>query len=199
MFHVLGVVFFLCGGMFRHQQHCQAFQDFSSNGSSCLLASIFTPFPPPVAWAWVLEVDPLTPSIWVFFNPIVIYGFLLLCDEKCRFFSSTFELPYLKLVQHCQLPFILVFPLVVSYPPPLGGTPRRGGRHQPHQTLKKSKKYKGGKKCHTMVAQSSPKMLEWHRSALKAWSILAWILGSRVDRRELMAFQVAILTSTVAT
>ncbi|KAH8959048.1 hypothetical protein BDL97_06G060800 [Sphagnum fallax] len=29
--------------------------------------------------------------------------------------------------------------------------PRRGGRQQPHQTLKKSKKYKGGKKHHLMV------------------------------------------------
>ncbi len=37
-------------------------------------------------------------------------------------------------------------------------TLRRGGRQQPHQALKKSKKYKGGKKHHMMVAQSSPKM-----------------------------------------
>jgi hypothetical protein len=37
-------------------------------------------------------------------------------------------------------------------------TPSRGGRQQPHQTLKKFKKYKGGKKHHTMVAQSAPKM-----------------------------------------
>ncbi len=36
--------------------------------------------------------------------------------------------------------------------------PSRGGRQQPHQTLKKFKKYKGGKKHHTMVAQSAPKM-----------------------------------------
>jgi hypothetical protein len=50
-----------------------------------------------------------------------------------------------------------------------------------------------------MVTQSTPKMLKWHHSALKACSILSWILGSRVDRRELMAFQVAIPTSTVAT
>jgi hypothetical protein len=78
-------------------------------------------------------------------------------------------------------------------------TPRRGGSQQPHRWLKKFKKYKGGKKRHTMVAQSSPKMPKWHHSALKAWLILAWILGSRVDRRELMAFQVAIPTSTVAT
>jgi hypothetical protein len=47
-------------------------------------------------------------------------------------------------------------------------TPRRGGRQQPHQTLKKSKKYKGGKKRHTMVTQSTPKMPKWHHSALKA-------------------------------
>jgi hypothetical protein len=78
MFHVLGVVFFLCHGMSRHQQHCQGFQVFSSNGSSCLSTSLSTPFPPPMAWAWVLEVDRLTPSIWVFLNPICIYGFLLL-------------------------------------------------------------------------------------------------------------------------
>jgi hypothetical protein len=37
-------------------------------------------------------------------------------------------------------------------------TPRRGGRQQPHQALKKFKKYKGSKKRHPMVAQSSPKM-----------------------------------------
>jgi hypothetical protein len=60
--------------------------------------------------------------------------------------------------------------------------PRRGGRQQPHQTLKKSKKYKGGKKHHLMVTQSTPKMPKWHHSALKACSILSWILGSRVDR-----------------
>jgi hypothetical protein len=35
--------------------------------------------------------------------------------------------------------------------------PERGGRQQPHQTLKKSKKYKGGKKHHTMVTHSTPK------------------------------------------
>ncbi len=78
-------------------------------------------------------------------------------------------------------------------------TPRRGGRQQPHQTLKKSKKYKGSKKRHTMVTQSSPKMPKWHHSTLKAWSILAWILSSRVDQRKLMAFQVAIPISTVVT
>jgi hypothetical protein len=50
-----------------------------------------------------------------------------------------------------------------------------------------------------MVAQSSPKMPKWHHSVLKAWSILAWILGFRVERRELMAFQVAIPTSMAAT
>lgn len=49
MFHVLGVVLFLCHGMFRLQQHCQAFQALSFNGSSCLLASLFTPFPPHAA------------------------------------------------------------------------------------------------------------------------------------------------------
>jgi hypothetical protein len=80
-----------------------------------------------------------------------------------------------------------------------GRTPRKGRRQQPHQTLKKCKEYKGGKKSHMMVAQSSPKMLKWHHFTLKAWSILAWILESQVDRRELMAFQVAIPTSTVAT
>jgi hypothetical protein len=62
--------------------------------------------------------------------------------------------------------------LWASLHPPLhplsGRTLRRGGRQQPHQTLKKSKKYKGGKKCHTMVAQSSPKMPKQHHSALKA-------------------------------
>jgi hypothetical protein len=47
-------------------------------------------------------------------------------------------------------------------------TPRRGGRQQPHQTLKKSKKYKGGKKHHLMVTHSTPKMPKWHHSALKA-------------------------------
>jgi hypothetical protein len=35
-------------------------------------------------------------------------------------------------------------------------TPRRGGRQQPHHSLKKFKKYKTGKKRHTMVTQSSP-------------------------------------------
>jgi hypothetical protein len=39
-----------------------------------------------------------------------------------------------------------------------GKPPEGGGRQQPHHSLKKFKKYKGGKKCHTMVAQSSPKM-----------------------------------------
>jgi hypothetical protein len=38
------------------------------------------------------------------------------------------------------------------------GNPRRGRRQQPHHSLKKFEKYKGGKKRHTMVAQSSPKM-----------------------------------------
>jgi hypothetical protein len=47
-------------------------------------------------------------------------------------------------------------------------TPRRGGRQQPHQTLKKSKKYKGGKKHPTMVMQSTPKMPKWHHFTLKA-------------------------------
>jgi hypothetical protein len=51
--------------------------------------------------------------------------------------------------------------------------PRRGGRQQPHQTLKKSKKYKGGKKHHLMVTQSTRKMPKWHHSALKACSILS--------------------------
>jgi hypothetical protein len=46
--------------------------------------------------------------------------------------------------------------------------PEKGGRQQPHQTLKKSKKYKGGKKHHVMVAQSTPKMPKWHHSTLKA-------------------------------
>ncbi len=46
--------------------------------------------------------------------------------------------------------------------------PSRGGRQQPHQTLEKFKKYKGGKKHHTMVTQSAPKMPKWHHSALKA-------------------------------
>ncbi len=76
-------------------------------------------------------------------------------------------------------------------------TPRKGGRHQAHQTLKKFKKYKGDKKHHTMVMQSIPKMPKWDDSTLKAWSILAWILGFGVDRMELMAFQVAIPTSMV--
>jgi hypothetical protein len=47
-------------------------------------------------------------------------------------------------------------------------TPRRGGKQQPHQTLKKSKKYKGGKKHHTIVTQSSPKIPKWHHYARKA-------------------------------
>jgi hypothetical protein len=50
----------------------------------------------------------------------------------------------------------------------VGRNPERGGRQQPHQTLKKSKKYKGGKKHHTMVTHSTPKMPKWHHSALKA-------------------------------
>jgi hypothetical protein len=37
-------------------------------------------------------------------------------------------------------------------------TPRMGGRQQPHQTLKKFNKYKGGKKHHMMVTLSTPKM-----------------------------------------
>jgi hypothetical protein len=48
-----------------------------------------------------------------------------------------------------------------------------------------------------MVMQSIPKMPKWDDSTLKAWSILAWILGFGVDRMELMAFQVAIPTSMV--
>jgi hypothetical protein len=47
-------------------------------------------------------------------------------------------------------------------------TPSKGGRQQPHQTLEKFKKYKGGKKHHTMVAHSAPKMPKWHHSTLKA-------------------------------
>jgi hypothetical protein len=50
--------------------------------------------------------------------------------------------------------FVLQFALECD----LGETPRRGGRQQPHHLLKKFKKNKGGKKRHTMVAQSSPKM-----------------------------------------
>ncbi len=36
--------------------------------------------------------------------------------------------------------------------------PEKGRRQQPHQTLKKSKKYKGGKKHHTMVAHKLPRV-----------------------------------------
>jgi hypothetical protein len=46
-------------------------------------------------------------------------------------------------------------------------TPRRGGRQQPHQTLIKGRKYKGGRKCHRMVALSVPMMLLWSHSFLK--------------------------------
>jgi len=91
-----GWCFFLCRGMFHHQQHCQAFQAFSPNGSSCLLTSFFYPFSPLTAWAWVLEVGPLTPSIWVLFNPICIYGFLLFWDEKCRLLFIYFWIALLE-------------------------------------------------------------------------------------------------------
>ncbi len=67
----------------------------------------------------------------------------------------------------------LLGPLLVPPGPLVNGIiarkdPEKGRRQQPHQTLKKSKKYKGGKKHHTMVAQSAPKMPKWHHSALKA-------------------------------
>jgi len=74
--------------------------------------------------------------------------------------------------------------------------PREGeGGNSPIKQERNSRNTEGGKKHQTMVAQSTPKMPKWHHSALKAWWILARILGSRVDRRELMAFQVAIPTS----
>jgi hypothetical protein len=63
-----------------------------------------------------------------------------------------------RLIRKVTLSFT---PYSLCFHPPIPlseETPRRGGRQQPHQALKKFKKYKGGKKCHLMVAQSSPKM-----------------------------------------
>jgi len=77
--------------------------------------------------------------------------------------------------------------------------PMRGGRQQPHQSLDKGRKYKGGRKCHLMVAWSDPRMFKWSHSLLKSNSILAYISGSLVGRWDLMAFQEAMPTSTVAT
>ncbi len=78
--------------------------------------------------------------------------------------------------------------------------PKKGREATAPLFIKEIQEVQGGKKRYTMVVQSSPKMPKWHHSALKAWSILAWILGSQVDQTKLMAFQVATVpTSTVAT
>jgi hypothetical protein len=50
-----------------------------------------------------------------------------------------------------------------------------------------------------MLALSCPRMFKCSHSFLKANSMLDWTAGSLVGRRDLMAFQVAIPTSTVAT
>jgi hypothetical protein len=54
----------------------------------------------------------------------------------------------------------------------LGGNPKRGGRQQPHQSFEKFVKYKGGRKCHRMVASSFPRMFICNHSFLKSSSIL---------------------------
>jgi len=77
--------------------------------------------------------------------------------------------------------------------------PMRGGRQQPLQSLSEREKYRGGRKRHRMVVLSLPKIFRCNHSFLKASSILSWISKSLSGLGVLMAFQVAMLTSTVAT
>jgi hypothetical protein len=76
--------------------------------------------------------------------------------------------------------------------------PLRGGRQQPHQSLKKLRKYKGGSRRHEMAASPSPKMRPWSHSVLKASSMLFWLSLVLSWLEDLMAFQVAMPTSVVA-
>ncbi len=55
--------------------------------------------------------------------------------------------------------------------------PLRGGRQQPHQSLEKFIKYRGGRKCHPMVVSSCPRMFMCNHSFLKANSMLDWMAG----------------------
>jgi len=77
--------------------------------------------------------------------------------------------------------------------------PLRGGRQQPHQSLSKFEKYNGGRKHHLMVVLSLPKIFKCNHSDLKANSILSWMSRSLSGLGALMAFQVAMPTSIVAT
>jgi hypothetical protein len=52
------------------------------------------------------------------------------------------------------------------------GNPKKGREAAAPSFIKEIQEVQGGKKRHTMVVQSSPKMPKWHHSALKAWSIL---------------------------
>jgi hypothetical protein len=54
----------------------------------------------------------------------------------------------------------------------IGENPQAGREATPHQTLIKGRKYKGGRKCHRMVALSVPMMLLWSHSFLKINSML---------------------------
>jgi hypothetical protein len=76
--------------------------------------------------------------------------------------------------------------------------PLRGGRQQPLQSLKKSRKYKGGSRRHEMAVLPSPKIWPWNHSALKACSMLIWSSCFLLWLGDLMARQVAMPTSVVA-
>jgi len=76
--------------------------------------------------------------------------------------------------------------------------PFQGGRQQPLQSLEKLRKYKGGSRRHEMAALPSPKMWPWSHLALKACSMLIWLSWFLFWLEDLMAFQVAMLTSVVA-
>jgi hypothetical protein len=76
--------------------------------------------------------------------------------------------------------------------------PLRGGRQQRLQSLEKLRKYKGWSRRHEMATSPSPKIWPWSHSALKACSMsfcLSWLL---IWLEDLMAFQVAMPTSAVA-
>jgi hypothetical protein len=76
--------------------------------------------------------------------------------------------------------------------------PLRGGRQQPHQSLENLRKYKGGSRRQEMATSPSPKMRPWSHSILKANSMLFWLSWVLSWLEDLMAFQVAMPTSAVA-
>jgi hypothetical protein len=70
-----------------------------------------------VASVWVLEVDPLAPSIYVFLNPICICESLSLCDKKCRLFFICLWIALFETHLTLLCDIFFAFPFMVSCPP----------------------------------------------------------------------------------